>query len=54
MDCDRRKTLFAGGIHARPNHWSAKQMILLGSCVAIVAVSIFALMAFYLYANGQE
>jgi len=29
-------------------------MILLGSCVAIVAAIIFGLMAFYLYANGLE
>ena len=29
-------------------------MIPLGSCVAIVAVCVFGLMAFYLYANGLE
>lgn len=29
-------------------------MIPLGSCVAIVAVIIFGLMAFYLYAKGLE
>lgn len=53
MESHGRETLFTGGIHSRHNH-RQPAMIVLGSTVAIVAVCIFALMAFYLYANGLE
>jgi len=53
MESHGREALFTGGIHSRPNH-RQPAMIVLGSIVAIVAVSIWALVAFYLYANGLE